>query len=179
MEIKNVEEELKKEYPTQDEVSNTKLKKSIPKKWKKIGITALTLFIICSAINIYSIIFNVGGGYVLQPPVLMNHQARDQFNQKFLEYEGNQVTGSNVKTLIAKVISQNIQMEEEGTPEIYVSIKANNHIYKDKAQLEELRQTIVSGAKYKITVQINYHHKNRDMDGLVDEISIEKIDNTQ
>ena len=36
MEIKNVEEEPIKEYPTQDEVSNTKLKKSIPKNGRKL-----------------------------------------------------------------------------------------------------------------------------------------------
>ena len=43
MEIKNVEEEPIKEYPTQDEVSNTKLRKSIPKTWKKIGLTSMVI----------------------------------------------------------------------------------------------------------------------------------------
>lgn len=40
MEIKGIEKE-KVEYPTIDEISDKKLKASIPKKWSKLGITAV------------------------------------------------------------------------------------------------------------------------------------------
>ena len=175
MEIKNVEEEPIKEYPTLGEISNTKLRKSIPKKWKKIGISVLAVLLIgVPVISLGLMIFNSTQGEYISPSyVYMNQQEKDQFNNKFLGYEGNQVTGSSVKTLISTVISHNHQMEIEYTPEKCVSIKAENQIYKDATELKELRQTIVSGGRYNVTVSMNENI------GLVDEISIERNLKTQ
>lgn len=40
MEIKSIEKHIEVNYPKQNEISNKKLKKSIPKKWSKLGITS-------------------------------------------------------------------------------------------------------------------------------------------
>ena len=170
MEIKNVEEELKKEYPTQDEVSNTKLKKSIPKKWKVLGISVLAVLLIgVPVISVGLMIFNSVNGGAPSPNIsFINQQEKDQFNQEFFAYEGKNVYGSIVKTLISKVMSHNEQMKFEKTTEKCVSIKSENQVYKDYNQLGELRDTIKSGAKYKVNASIN------NLTGLVDEMSIEK-----
>ena len=46
MEIKGVKNELKAEYPNINEISKKTLKKSIPNKWAKIGLTSWMLGII-------------------------------------------------------------------------------------------------------------------------------------
>lgn len=40
MEIKNIENHIEANYPKQNEISNKKLKTSIPKKWTKFGVTS-------------------------------------------------------------------------------------------------------------------------------------------
>ena len=170
MEIKNVEEETKKEYPTQDEVSNTKLKKSIPKKWKVLGISVLAVLLIgfgSIGFMIYKSATTQLAGSVIST---MSIQEKQRFNDEFVAYEGN-IIGSSVKTLISTVISHNRQMEVEDTPEKCVSIKSENEVYKDATELIELRNTIRTGVKYKVNASLNA------TTGLVDEISIEKIDN--
>ena len=170
MEIKNVEEEPKKEYPTQDEVSNTKLKKSIPKKWKVLGISVLAVLLIgfgSIGFMIYKSATTQLAGSVIST---MSIQEKQRFNDEFVAYEGN-IIGSSVKTLISTVISHNRQMEVEDTPEKCVSIKSENQVYKDYSQLDELRNTIKSGAKYKVSASIN------DKTSLINEMTIEKINN--
>ena len=43
MELRSVKEEVKKEYPKMGQVKSKKLKKCIPSKWSKIGITSFVL----------------------------------------------------------------------------------------------------------------------------------------
>lgn len=43
MELKSIKEETKKEYPKMGQVKSKKLKKCIPSKWFKIGITSFVL----------------------------------------------------------------------------------------------------------------------------------------
>lgn len=46
MELRSVKEEVKKEYPKMGQVKSKKLKKCIPSKWSKIGITSFALGLI-------------------------------------------------------------------------------------------------------------------------------------
>ncbi len=46
MELRSIKEEVKKEYPKMGEVKSKKLKKCIPSKWSKIGITSFVLGLI-------------------------------------------------------------------------------------------------------------------------------------
>lgn len=46
MELKSIKEETKKEYPKMGQVKSKKLKKCIPSKWSKIGITSFALGLI-------------------------------------------------------------------------------------------------------------------------------------
>ncbi len=46
MELKSIKEETRKEYPKMGQVESKKLKKCIPSKWSKIGITSFALGLI-------------------------------------------------------------------------------------------------------------------------------------
>lgn len=54
MEIRNIEENVKTNYPTSDELTTKKLEKSIPKKWCKLGITAF-VFRLLSTKKVFAI----------------------------------------------------------------------------------------------------------------------------
>ena len=46
MELRSVKEEVKKEYPKIEQVKSKKLKKCIPSKWTKMGITSFVVGVI-------------------------------------------------------------------------------------------------------------------------------------
>ena len=46
MELRSVKEEVKKEYPKIEQVKSKKLKKCIPSKWTKMGITSFVVGLI-------------------------------------------------------------------------------------------------------------------------------------
>lgn len=53
MELRSIKENEKKEYPKLKEVKSKKLKKCIPSKWSKIGITSFMLGLILKS-NVYA-----------------------------------------------------------------------------------------------------------------------------
>lgn len=57
----------------------------------------------------------------------MDKNAKSQFNSTFMAYDGNYVSGSNVKQLISQVISHNRQMTQEGTIAKLVSVSYDSN----------------------------------------------------
>ena len=101
MEIKNVNEEEKKEYPEENEIKQEVIEKRIPKKWVILGITAVAATVIGSGIylaNIMPVEDEIAGG--------MTVQTKNIFNSQFSQYAGKQ-SGSRVKSLLMTVISSN------------------------------------------------------------------------
>ena len=83
MEIKGIEKE-KIEYPTIDEMSDKKLKASIPKKWSKLGITSV-LFDILMTNKVFAttieeleelIIQEAGVQQTIEPAILISRGIR-------------------------------------------------------------------------------------------------------
>lgn len=130
----------------------------------KALLIAGAVLLVIMIISVGLMIFNSANGQISSAISSMNQQEKDQFNQKFLGYEGNQISGSTVKTLISSVITHNRQMSLEGTDEkkVGMSISADGDASESntafdnlEANLETKRQGIVSGAKYKVTCQID------------------------
>ena len=83
MELKSIKEGTKKEYPKMGQVKSKKLKKCIPSKWSKIGITSLALGLILKNTayatesiqingNIESSSSDIAGGMVGPSPTVSN-----------------------------------------------------------------------------------------------------------
>ena len=128
--------------------------------------------LLIGGVSIGMMIFNSANGLISAGISVMNQQEKDQFNNRFIAYVGDQVSRATVWELIKTVKSYNRQMEQEGTTERCVSIKEKNIIYKDTTQLENLRLKkfgISYEEKYKISASIN------DKTGLIDEITIDEI----
>ena len=73
MELKSIKEEAKKEYPKMGQVKSKKLKKCIPSKWFKIGITSFVLGLMlkntAQAIEIQQDLDVIEGGMTTVNPV--------------------------------------------------------------------------------------------------------------
>lgn len=130
----------------------------------KALLIAGAVLLVIMIISVGLMIFNSANGQISSAISSMNQQEKDQFNQKFLGYEGNQISGSTVKTLISSVITHNRQMSLEGTEEKKVGMSisvdgdasgSNTAFDNLEANLETKRQAIVSAAKYKVTCQID------------------------
>lgn len=131
MKIKKVKEEIKNDYPQKNEISKEKIKKCIPKKWKILGISALTITI--AGGTIYKIIENetriVNGG---MQSVEINQVSL--FNGQFYRYAGNAdiIFGTRTKELIRYAIEMNIEITTSFDLESHIDkideyIKAEEH----------------------------------------------------
>lgn len=135
-------------------------------------------------ISISLLIYNSAQGGINGAISKMSSQEKDLFNNQFLGYEGKQ-NGSNVKTLISAIISNNNQMTEEGTEEKCVKLSVThkkdsggsettsqkkNNVSEITASgdLESARRDITSGKKYQVDVSVGAA-------GLVDSITVTEI----
>ena len=140
MEIKNVEDEEKKEYPEEQEVKKEVIEKRIPKKWIALGITAVAATVIGSGIylvNTKSVENQVMGALIDQREAIVI------FNYKFDSYSGKQ-SGSNVKSLLMTVINSNNAIENK--------VKVNGK--ESDSDISQLAQQILNSKTY--TVHIIY-----------------------
>lgn len=87
----------------------------------------------------------------------MDQQAKDTFNQKFVSVSGENVSGTNVKTLISSIISNNATNEGEDTKTIYVKVGNNINVTgwnsageTESSKLSLLRNKINSQHKYTV-----------------------------
>ena len=138
MEIKNVEDEEKKEYPEEQEVKKEVIEKRIPKKWIALGITAVAATVIGSGIylvNTKSVENQVMGALIDQREAI--------FNYKFNSYSGKQ-SGRNVKSLLMTVINSNNASENK--------VKVNGK--ESDSDISQLAQQILNSKTY--TVHIIY-----------------------
>ena len=162
MEIKKVENETNNDYPQMEEVSKKKLKKSIPKKWKVIGISSLALALI-------------GGGSALwfankksyYDSSLGGEVTLMSFNSKFEQYIGRYVRGSNVNALLHTVLSNNKSVD---TNDKKVSIGGNAGIKLDKNDTSLPEITAMKDQTYTVKC---YSNKN----GYINYITIDLNEN--
>ena len=60
MEIRSIKEDVENNYPTMEEIDNNKIKKNIPNKWKKIGVTASLVMINSNILSTLSMAYPPG-----------------------------------------------------------------------------------------------------------------------
>ena len=133
-------------------------------------------------ISISLLIYNSAQGGINGAISKMSSQEKDLFNNQFLGYEGKQ-NGSNVKTLISAIISNNNQMTEEGTEEKCVKLSVTHKStggsettsqkkkvseITESGDLESARRDITSGKKYQVDVSVGAA-------GLVESITVTEI----
>ena len=148
MEIRNVENEVKNNYPKKEDISNKTLKKSIPQKWKILGISTLAVMLIGGfGIKVmldraYEMVQITSGG--------IDEQTVPLFNCKFEDYIGHQ-SGKKVKALISQIISTNGASYYAGLPERIVSFNGKT----DAQDISEERKAIVEDKMYNVELSYN------------------------
>lgn len=83
MEIRNIEENVKINYPTSDELSTKNLEQSIPKKWCKLGINSFVFGLLSTkkvfAISPSEINPSLSGGAPMPAPTIFTYIAEASF----------------------------------------------------------------------------------------------------
>lgn len=68
MEIRNVVNEVKNEYPKMDQVSKKHLVNSIPSKWLKLGLSSLGIAMVMKN-KVFAVSLDIAGGFPAPVPV--------------------------------------------------------------------------------------------------------------
>lgn len=92
----------------------------------------------------------------------MNEVANSQFNEKFNQYTGDKVKGTNVKAMVKAVIQHNLQQEDESTQVIITGSIVTLAKNANAASTD----TIKNGNFYKVSTVLSKQ-------GLVESITVE------
>ena len=92
----------------------------------------------------------------------MNEVANSQFNEKFNQYTGDKVKGTNVKAMVNAVIQHNLQQEDDSTQVVITGSIVTLAKNANKAE----RNTIQNGKFYKVSTVLSNQ-------GLVESITVE------
>lgn len=126
----------------------------------KALIIAGAILISILLVGVGVLIYNGAIGGINEAVIKMSQQEKDMFNAQFVKYEGDRVTGSNVKALIQEVISSNnANKDVEGKQVTVDSISDNSGLTAHKL-------TINTGKKYRVVTTYN------ESTGLINTITI-------
>lgn len=114
--------------------------------------------IIAGAILLSILIISLGIMIFGQAEGVIDSNAMDEvavttFNQKFLQYEGNNVRGANVNSLLQTVVQNNLQNSEDTSKQITVSVSASdwNTGTKPSGKITSIGAKASTGKSYKVT----------------------------
>lgn len=114
--------------------------------------------IIAGAILISIVIISLGIIIFNQAESVMDPNAMDEvavttFNQKFKAYEGNNVRGANVNTLLERIVQNNLTNSDDTSKQIEVEIKATNWNTgtKPSGKITSISAKASTGKSYKVT----------------------------
>ena len=135
---------------------------------------AILLSILIIAIGIY--IFNSAQGTIDSSLQSMTSQEVDAFNSQFTSYQGDEVSGSNVKSLMTKLAANygsyadepsKVPTVSDGTTTAsYDSVSASSTAYTDNVSL--IRNSLINKHTYEVTM-------NFGPAGIIDEITITDV----
>jgi hypothetical protein len=101
----------------------------------------------------------------------MNQQEKDMFNVSFTNYEGEKISGSNVRALISNVISNNSTNQDVDGKLVSITIDGTNY----EAKTDDLQTNEMSAARAKINTGATYSVVlTYSKAGLVESIDITK-----
>lgn len=141
------------------------------KKNKKYKIIFGILIVILIAIIVFFFIHNDYGRGSLPT----EQQKVYAFNSAFIEYSGNNVKGTNVKTIISSVINSNIRHKEDAKKQITVikgnanNILENNRTIQTSEELVEMRKEINLSKMYNVSLKYGPN-------GMIIGVGIEKVE---
>lgn len=126
----------------------------------KALIIAGAILISILLIGVGVLVMNGAQGGIDEAVQSMSAQEKQMFNQKFEQYEGDKVKGSNVKALIGNIISSNGANEEIAGKKVTLNGKSTTD------DMTKIRTAINSGKTYKVTLTYNAY-------GLVTAVKVE------
>lgn len=133
----------------------------------KALIIAGAILISILLIGVGMMVFQGAQGGIEGAIAQMSSQEKEMFNQNFTRYEGEKVTGSNVRALIQNVISSNHTNQDiEGK---IVSVNGKN----TSTDLSALKLKVNTGKTYKVLPVYN------DATGLITSINIEGLEGSK
>lgn len=135
---------------------------------------AILLSILIIAIGIY--IFNSAQGTIDSSLQSMTSQEVDAFNSQFTSYQGDEVSGSNVKSLMTKLAANYGSYVDEPSkvPDVtfdtttasYDTVSASSTAYTDA--ISAIRNSLINKHTYEVTM-------NFGPAGIIDEITITDV----
>lgn len=117
------------------------------------GAVLLAIMIIAAGMLIFNQSNDVMGGVGRQ----VDKQKIDMFNSKFISYEGERKSGSDVKALISTVITNNSEALANGSEdEETVELSLDGESKTDVKDLSALRVKANTGKKYNVSIEEYY-----------------------
>lgn len=125
---------------------------------------AILLAILIIALGI--LIYNQAAGVVNNNS--MSEVEISTFNQKFTQYEGTNVKGSQVNALLSAIVQSNVSNQEDSSKEISVVVTATN--WQTGSAVSGTIKDIKSKAQTGRTYNVSFHYN--DKTGLIDTVTI-------
>lgn len=92
------------------------------------------------------------------------------FNRQFEQYEGENVSGSNVKTLISNINASNATYADDTSKQIDAGTGSNNVVSSTGTSPKVLSGTIGTNYRYKVTF-------GKDASGFINSVTITRVTN--